>query len=43
MFLIVGIWWLAGAKDRYHGPVRTIQFDEAAGVVEDEPEAPAPA
>jgi amino acid transporter len=43
LFLIVGIWWLAGAKDTYHGPVRTIQFDAAAGVVEDEPEAPAPA
>jgi amino acid transporter len=40
LFLIVGIWWIAGAKDRYHGPVRTIQFDEAAGVVEDEPESP---
>ena len=41
LFLIVGLWWLLGAKDRYHGPVRTIQFDEAAGVIEDEPEAPA--
>jgi amino acid transporter len=40
LFLIVGLWWLLGAKDRYHGPVRTIHFDEAAGVVEDEPEAP---
>ena len=25
--LLVGIWWWAGAKNRYHGPVRTI--DEA--------------
>jgi hypothetical protein len=41
--VIVGLWWLLGAKDRYRGPVRTIQFDEAAGVIEDEPEAPAPA
>ena len=40
LFLVVGIWWLLGAKDSYHGPVRTIQFDEAAGVIEDEPEAP---
>ena len=43
LFAIVGIWWLLGAKDRYQGPVRTIQFDEAAGVIEDEPETPAPA
>jgi amino acid transporter len=43
LFIAVGIWWLAGAKRMYHGPVRTIQFDEAAGVIEDEPEAPAPA
>ena len=43
LFLIVGLWWLLGAKNHYRGPVRTIQFDEAAGVIEDEPEAPAPA
>jgi hypothetical protein len=29
-----------GANKRYSGPVRTIQFDEAAGVIEDEPDAP---
>jgi amino acid transporter len=40
LFLIVGAWWLLGANKRYSGPVRTIQFDEAAGVIEDEPEAP---
>jgi amino acid transporter len=31
--LIVGIWWWAGAKNRYHGPVRTIdeaEFDATA-------------
>jgi hypothetical protein len=33
--LIVGIWWWTGAKNRYHGPVRTI--DEAEFEV---PEAP---
>jgi amino acid transporter len=30
--LIVGIWWWTGAKNRYHGPVRTIddvEFDAA--------------
>ena len=30
--LVVGIWWWAGAKNRYHGPVRTIdevEFDTA--------------
>ena len=43
LFIAVGIWWLAGAKHKYHGPVRTIQFDEAAGVIEDEPEPEAPA
>ena len=43
LFVAVGIWWLAGAKNKYHGPVRTIQFDEAAGVIEDEPEPEAPA
>jgi len=41
-FLAVGIWWLVSAKNTYHGPVRTIQFDAAAGVVLDEPEPEAP-
>jgi amino acid transporter len=32
--LVVGIWWWAGAKNRYHGPVRTIddvEFEPLAG------------
>jgi len=36
LFLAVGIWWLAGAKNRYQGPVRTLTFDDAAGVISDE-------
>jgi amino acid transporter len=43
LFVIVGLWWVLGANKRYHGPVRTIHFDDAAGVIEDEPETPAPA
>jgi amino acid transporter len=42
MFIVVGLWWLVSAKNTYHGPVRTIQFDAAAGVVLDEPEPEAP-
>jgi hypothetical protein len=39
--LLVGIWWWAGAKNRYHGPVRTI--DEAEFEVPDStPAAPPP-
>ena len=26
--LLVGIWWWLGAKNRYHGPVRTIDDAE---------------
>ena len=33
--LIVGVWWWTGAKNRYHGPVRTI--DEAEFVATAEP------
>ena len=40
LFIAIGIWWFAGARRRYTGPVRTIEFDEALGIVE---EAPAPA
>jgi hypothetical protein len=32
--LIVGVWWWLGAKNRYHGPVRTIddaEFEAALG------------
>jgi amino acid transporter len=37
----VGIWWLASARNTYTGPVRTIQFDEAMGIVDEEPITPA--
>ena len=42
--VIVAIWWVAGAKNRYHGPVRTIGTDELGRVL-DEPDdsTPAPA
>jgi amino acid transporter len=46
MFIIVGLWWLVSAKNTFKGPVRTIEWDEAAGIVEEEPvepERPAPA
>ncbi len=33
----VGIWWLVSARHKFTGPVRTIQFDEAAGVVDEKP------
>src|SRR6266545_628411 len=45
VIVAVGIWWLVSAKNTYTGPVRTIQFDEAMGIVEEEPfadEAPTP-
>jgi amino acid transporter len=38
----IGIWWVAGAKRSFTGPVRNIEFDEAMGIVEEE-EAPGPA
>jgi amino acid transporter len=34
LFVVVGIWWLVSAKNTFTGPVRNIEFDEAAGVVE---------
>ncbi|HEX2103483.1 MAG TPA: amino acid permease [Solirubrobacteraceae bacterium] len=41
----IGIWWFASAKKTFTGPVRTIEFDEAMGIVEEEetkaPEPPA--
>ena len=40
MFIIVGIWWLVSAKNTFKGPVRTIEWDEAAGIVEEEPVEP---
>jgi amino acid transporter len=39
--VIVAIWWVAGAKNRYTGPVRTIDTDELGHVIEPPPEEPA--
>jgi amino acid transporter len=35
--LAVGIWWWLGAKNRYKGPVRTIDTDELGHVIEPPP------
>ena len=46
VMLAVGLWWVLSANNHYTGPVRTIQFDDAMGIVEEEPvepERPAPA
>src|SRR5919108_1477201 len=43
LFLAIGIWWFAGARRKYTGPVRTIEFDEALGIVDESAERPAPA
>jgi amino acid transporter len=37
LVIAVGIWWLASAKNSFTGPVRTIEWDEAAGIIEEEP------
>ena len=37
--LIVGIWWWLGAKNKYKGPVRTID-DVEFGATEPPPETP---
>ncbi|MEA2291477.1 MAG: hypothetical protein QOF17_497 [Solirubrobacteraceae bacterium] len=37
LFAIVGIWWLVRAKHTFTGPIRNIEFDAAAGVVEETP------
>jgi hypothetical protein len=42
VILAVGVWWVASAHRHYTGPVRTIEFDEAMGIVEEEPAAPEP-
>ena len=34
LLLIVGVWWAVRAKHTFKGPVRTDEFDDAAGVVE---------
>jgi amino acid transporter len=36
--LVVAVWWQVSAKDRYTGPVRTIETDELGRVIVDEPE-----
>jgi amino acid transporter len=36
LLAIIGIWWYAGARERFSGPVRNIEFDDAMGVVEEE-------
>jgi amino acid transporter len=35
--LIVAIWWQVSAKNKYTGPVRTIETDELGRVIEEEP------
>jgi amino acid transporter len=35
--IAVAIWWLLGAKNRYKGPVRTIETDELGRVIETQP------
>jgi hypothetical protein len=40
--LLVGIWWWVSAKNRYQGPVRTIDTDELGHVLVDEPSAGQP-
>ena len=32
VFIVVGLWWLISARHTFKGPVRTVEFDEAAGV-----------
>ncbi len=32
VLLIVGLWWLVSARHTFKGPVRTIEFDDGAGV-----------
>jgi amino acid transporter len=34
---IVGLWWLASARNTFKGPVRNIEFDDAAGIVDEQP------
>jgi amino acid transporter len=45
VLLGAGLAWILGARDRYTGPIRQIEFDEGMGIVEEkpiEPEAPPP-
>jgi amino acid transporter len=41
--LLVGIWWFVDAKNKYHGPVRTIDEAEFATAGESPPEVPSTA
>src|SRR5215216_1876215 len=44
LVIAVGVWWLVSARHSFTGPVRTIEWDEGAGIVEDAPaEEPPPA
>ncbi len=43
VILGVGIWWLVRARHTFTGPVRTVTFDDAAGVKDVEPGEPTPA
>jgi amino acid transporter len=36
VILLVWLWWVVDAKNKYHGPVRTISFDEGMGITEEE-------
>jgi hypothetical protein len=36
VLLVVGLWWHWGARHTFTGPIRTVEFDDAAGVVEPE-------
>jgi amino acid transporter len=40
--IIVAVWWAVSAKDKYKGPVRTIETDELGRVIEEEPPKPQP-
>jgi hypothetical protein len=42
LLAVVGVWWFASAKNTFTGPVRTIEFDEATGIVEVEETATEP-
>ncbi len=35
LFIVIGIWWLVSAKNKFTGPVRTIEFDEAMRVMDE--------
>jgi amino acid transporter len=37
LLIAVTVWWFVSARHTFKGPVRTIEWDEAAGIVEDKP------